>query len=490
MKSIKEYGPATSPYELLVHVYDRIQSGELATFQALVDYTSGIPQSDNLVTLYRKAFLLQKRLYWGFFKDVDLECFPEVWKRVVVPSRQYPFAGDLKRFMSIPDIFMGMLDIHGYTRFCQENRHNLSMLDLLDRVIQDDVRKLACKAGVVCRRAAGDQILLLGGSAENLMGAILSIVEYFSKRRRIKDSSERNAGGDVMLPDFKVSAGAAGGQKFTPLIITQDGDLSGDIVNSAARLQSRADRISPNGNRILITSHIYQHLKDSGGKDPLLSKIDYFDTGTVEFKGTALQVYDTVFIESEGYRLAYREAMDALYDSLAKGAWKSKIFEDALWLVTRVLLSLPDLSYAEKSGSGEAMADKDRVSFRAKNAREAFAKEDYERAIGELKAVVSELASIRRMDDLVLEYLEGIVSCYERILEDYLGKLDAEVLDHLDSIYPAKERENFLTLLKHHDMFGRVRDGARVKARNRKAIWFQVSDAMAPSLGITIKTGK
>jgi class 3 adenylate cyclase len=416
-----------------------------------------------------------------------------VWKKVVVPNRQYPFAGDLKRFMSIPDIYMGMLDIHGYTRFCADNRHNLSMLDLLDRMIQDDVRKLAVKAGVVSRRSAGDQILLLGASAEDVMSAILLISEYFSKRRRVRDEGQRTVeGGDVMLPEFQMSAGVAGGQKFTPLFITQDGDLSGDIVNCAARLQARANKISPDLTKIHITSHVHQRLKSGGEDTPdhLLSKIDYFNTGLVEFKGTTLQVYDTVFIESEGYRLAYREAMDALFDSLSKGGWKSKIFEDALWLVTRIVYCLPDLVLKEKNDSGEMVADKARIMTRVKNAQGLFNGENFGQAIRELKAISIELSRVRCMDAIVLEYLNGIVANYERILTDYEQKLDKEVLEHLDSLYSPKDKENFLTLLKHHDMFDHVQDGARAKARNRKSVWFLVADSMGADLGVRLQSEK
>jgi class 3 adenylate cyclase len=495
MKDIKEYNAKTSPYELLVHLYDKIQAGELMTFESLLAYTEGIPQSNNMTVLYRKAFELQKRLYWGFFKDISPETFPKVWKEVVVSHRTYPFAGDLKRFMSIPGIYMGMLDIHGYTRFCQENRRNLSMLDLLDRMIQDDIRKLTTKAGVVSRRAAGDQILLLGASAEDLMTAILLIIEYFSKRRRVKDEGGQrpaDGSGDVTLPEFQISAGVAGGQKFTPLIITQDGDLSGDIVNTAARLQSRADKISPDRNKILITSHVYQRLKTDGEKpqDQLLAKIDYFNSGTVEFKGTILPVYDTIFIERDGFRLSYREAMEELYDSLDKKMWKGKIFEDALKLITRVTLSLPELIYKEKTESGEVGANKSLILTLAKNAQESFNKENYEEALSELHNLVDMMSKIRCMDELALEYLTGVATNYDEIVAEYLRQLDAEVMEHLDTIYPVKERENFLTLAKHYEMFGRVRDGARVKARNRKAVWFKVSDSLMEDLNIRIQTKK
>jgi class 3 adenylate cyclase len=494
MKNIGEYGPQTSPYELLVHLYDKIQSGELTTFQSILDYTEGLPKNANTAVIYRKVFEFQRRLYWGFFKDLNPETFPDVWKEVVVPFRAFPFAGDLKRFMSLPDIYMGLCDIHGYTRYCQENKFNLSMLDLLDRMIQADIHKLSGSVGVVSRRAAGDEILLLGASAERVMQAILLITDYFSKRRRVKDAGERNVegGGDVVLPELKISAGVSGGQKFISLVITQDGDLSGDLINSAARLQAHANKISPDQNRVLMTSHVFQRLKANGKlpTDDPLSKIEYFNAGTVEFKGTTLQVYDTVFLPKERYRLAYQETMEGLYDSLAKDSWKTKIFDDALALVTRIVSSLPDLSFREKSEDGRTEAEKSSIMGRVKAASDFFIKEEYEKALRCLESTVKELAQVRSMDELVLQYLQGILDNYELILARYLEDLDKEVLEHLDSIYAPKDKENFLTLTKHHEMFSRVRDTARQKARNRKAVWYKASDAMTAELGIRIRSMK
>lgn len=494
MKNISEYTPKTSPYELLVHLYDKIQSGELTTFQSLLDYTEAVPNSDNAAIIYRKAFDFQKRLYWGFFRDLNPETFPAMWKEAVVPFRGYPFAGDLKRFMSLPDIYMGLLDIHGYTRFCQENRFNLSMIDLLDRMITADVRKLSSSVGVVSRRAAGDEILMLGPSADSVMEAILLIIDYFSKRRRVKDEGSRNVegGGDVVLPEFKLSAGVSGGQKFISLVITQDGDLSGDLVNSAARLQAHANKISPDRNRILMTSHVYQRLKAGGQRpssDPL-SLVEYFNAGTVEFKGTTLPVYDMVFLPKERYRLAYRDTMEGLYDSLAKGSWKTKIFDDALAIITRIVSSLPDLSFGEKAENGKTEAEKGSIMGRLKAASDFFIREEFEKAIRGLDSIVKELAMVRCMDELVLQYLVGIVENYEMILGRYLEDLDKEILEHLDAVYAPKDKENFLLLSKHHEMFDRVRDGARQKARNRKSVWFRVSDGMASELGIRIRSMK
>ena len=159
----------------------------------------------------------------------------------MLPDRKYKFAGDIKRMATIPDVYMAIIDIHGYTRFCQKNRHNMSMLDLLDRVLRSDLPGIAAKYGVVSRQASGDEILLLGGSAAELFEVVYLMARRLAKRGGGKDGAmERGAEGSEppdALPSFQISAGVAGGAKYAQLVITRDGDLSGTIVNTAARLR-------------------------------------------------------------------------------------------------------------------------------------------------------------------------------------------------------------------------------------------------------------
>ncbi len=148
--------------------------------------------------------------------------------------------------MSIPDIYLGLLDIHGYTRYCQEKKRNMSMVDLLDRMIYEDVKAICSETGVVSKRAQGDEILILGASASDVLKSTLQIIDYFNTQgRSFKNTILSKKLPGTVLPKFQISAGIAGGQKFTPLVITRNGDISGDIVNTAARLQAKANRVSP-----------------------------------------------------------------------------------------------------------------------------------------------------------------------------------------------------------------------------------------------------
>ncbi len=494
MKDIKEYVPSTSPYELLVHLNDKILSGEFTTFEALAIYCSVLPGGPRTSLILKKAFELQRKLYWGFFRDVTPEAYPRVWEAVVLPDSRYPFAGDLKRYMSIPDIYAGMLDIHGYTKYCRDNRHNLSMLDLLDRMMQEDIPQITAREGVVSRRSQGDAILLLGASAESVLKSILSIVDYFARRRRTADDEKPagRPGSGFVLPEFLISAGVAGGQKYTPLVITRDGDLSGDIINTAARLQGRAGRISPDRNKILVTSHVYQRIQATRGRGDqgLISKVDFFNTGTIEFKGTSLSVYDVVFLSSEAYRLSYRDRMEELYDSIDKGMWKSKVFADTLRLASSIAANLPGIVPKARQGVSAPEITRASLQERVKTALDYFTAERYELAVAVLGALVEEFSRIEGMDDLALEYLRGIHENYAALVSAFVENLDREVDEHMDQIFSQKEIEGFTALRNHHGNFEKSLTNARLRVRNRKTVWYRVADVAAGELGIRIQSQK
>lgn len=492
MNDISEYKPTTSPYEILVHLNDRIISGELATFESLKQYAAPLPEGQRTNTILRKAFDLQRKLYWGFFKGIGPDTYPKVWNQVVVGDRTYPFAGDLKRYNNISDIYMGLIDIHGYTRFCHRNRSNMSMLDTLDHMIQEDVPQIAASLGVVTKRARGDEILLLGASAEDVLETVLRIMDYFSRGARMSESAKLKAKADAPFPEFQISAGIAGGQKYTPLVITRDGDLSGDIVNTAARLQARADKISPERNKILITTQAHQKIKarSEKGERRLIEDVKFFNTGSVDFKGISLAVYDVIFNDRDGYRMSYRESMETLYESLEQGMWKSRIFEDALNLFSRIITNLPDHICACATASATRDLSKSGFLGRTRNALELFRTESFEKAVVEFGGLVDDFALLRDADDFALEYLRSIHDNYEQLLGAFVKNLDREIEERPEALFAPAELQSFITLRKHADMFGKAMEVARTRVRGRKAIWYRVADEAAPALTVSIQSKK
>jgi class 3 adenylate cyclase len=489
MGNITGYNPELSPCELLGHLCDKVLSGELATFEELRSHTAELPDSPQLRSVLKRVFELQRRLDWGFFKSLSPEAYPRLWAELVVPDRRYPFAGDLKRLMSISEIYLGFLDMHGYTEFCRKNRNNVSLLDRLDRLLQEGLPEVAAASGVLCRRAQGDEILLLGASALDVLKAVLDIMACFSGEKIPASASPAAEGlrAAAMLPEFAISAGIAGGQKYTPLVITRDGDISGDIVNTAARLQARAGKISPTRDKILATGPVYQKLKAEGAEALAMCGIDFISSGRIEFKGASLTVYDAVFLRTEEYRLAYRDAIESLYGSMGKDMWKSKVFEDSAALVARVASNHPGIGSTPGAPQSHSVQE---YLERVKQALGHFNAERYEQAVACLGELVDDLATTEGMDELALEYLRGVRKSYQELARKYGDLLDEEMDKHLDTVLGQKEMESYLALRRNHAMFERLRNAARLSIKNRRAIWQRVAEDSAPELSFAIQSFK
>jgi len=476
MQSIREYNQnTTSSYELLVHLFDRILVGKTATFEALKDYAAVLPEGTQTRAVFKRAFDLIRKTSWGIFKNLTPEAFPELWRLLVVPDRQFEFAGDLKRTVSSPDLFVGMIDVHGYTKFCQRNRHNMTMLDFLDRVLFEDITRIAAEAGVVSKRANGDEILLVGASVADVVETVLLIMTYLSKDLKLKVATVQQRSSDhVFLPDFQISAGVTGGQKYASLVVTRDGDLSGDLVNTAARLQARANKISPDLSKILLSGHAYHRLKArlDPGLVELPYKVGFFNTGSVEFKGVSVPVFEVVFLDKESHRVSYQTQMVQLYHSLQKKLWRSKVLEDALALAAALATHLPELG----------PLDRNELLVRIRAATDLFDDDQFEKAVAQLDSLVTDFETLESWDPLAVEYLRQIREGYRVVLDEFLSHLDRELEGQKDA-----QRD---VLAKYHALYETTRKEARTKVRNHRGAWFKAAEEVSEGLQIRIRSMK
>ena len=464
--------------EAVAFALEGIAAGEIRNIAELRIRTEAWPDGPFKHAAFQTGFELIKKLHWGYFESLDPERFPGLWTELVLPDQKWDFAGDLKRSIALPNLFIGLIDLHGYTKFCRENRKNLSRLTQLDAIIQHEVPKVVSRVGVLARRVRGDEILMIGASAADVIEAVLLAGEFFRHENVSPGNNEKFPN---IFPRFEIAAGVAGGQGFTDLVVTEDGDLSGDAVNTAARLQSRAGRISPDRTRIMVTGNVERKLasETARGQDRiryrLLSGVEFVDAGKVEFKGVTVAVCDAVFTNGPDVRrLEYRHALESLYESLDAGLWRGKVFEDAVRL-------------AEFMGSveGDAMIAQSRLQSRL--ATVAFSQERYEDAVKEFGSLIELLASCRGVDPLALEYLRGVFGCYRRLAAAFEEALDSAMEASLSSLFATdKDAASFKLLQTHHDTFLRVREAARLRVRNRKTLWYRVSDNSAEDLRVRV----
>jgi hypothetical protein len=231
----------------------------------------------------------------------------------------------------------------------------------------------------------------------------------------------------------------------------------------------------------MVTGHVQRKLaaelarKEDRARCRLLSGVEFVDAGKVEFKGVTVSVFDAVFTDGpDAARLEYSHMLESLYQSLDAGLWRGKVFEDAVRL-------------AEFMGSveGESMAAQSRARSRA--ASVAFSQERYEDAMAEYDSLLGLLSSCPAADALALEYLRGVRACYGRVLAAFAEALDADMEASFPTLFATeKDAANYRLLRTHYDTFLRVRDAARFRIRNRKALWYRVSDQEAPNLSVRV----
>ncbi len=498
MKDISEYSADTSIYELSTHLYERIINRKIVSFSELKKYISGVPRGSQIQIVLMNAFKLIRNLHWGFFKDIDYPSYPKVWKEIVIPDSDYKYAGDLKRNMTIPSIYIAMLDIHGYTKFCRQSNRNLSMLELLDNFMQGDISKITQENNVVSRRARGDEIILFGTKAADIINSVLSIIDYFSKRKIIKNDelSRSRPGVKIILPDMHVTAGIAGGKIYTPLIITEDGDLSGDVVNTAARLQARANKISPTETRVIITNHVHHRFikEQKDGDVSNEHSLRFFNSGVIEFKGTAISLYILLFREKDFYHLDYQEEMLALFNSLRSNLWKNKVFPDLMILLIKVLNSMPGFKIKAKLGNGNHIALQNSELIKiCDRSLECYSKGgNYSKALNLLDRICTYLESVPIFDSLVLDYAVSINMIYNTILTTYNSEIEILLESKIDKILSREEQKTYSLVRKHFHIYEKLRNHVRnsTELGNRKALWYRIIENQTDSMELNIYSGK
>ncbi len=476
--------------ELSEHLYEMIIEDKIRTFSQLIDYTGDIFTTPRRQVVLMSAFKLIRKLHWGFFRDIDYASYPKLWKELVISHPGYKYAGDIKRNSTISNIYVAMLDVHGYTAFCKQSNRNLTMLHLLDEFIQGDIGKITQELNVLSRRERGDEIILVGTTASDIVSAVLSVVDYFSKRRVVTSEALRRnrSGAKIILPDMYVSAGISGGKMYTPLIITEDGNLSGDVINTAARLQGRANKISPHRTWITVTNHVvFRYKKEAAKSKDMHDNIHFFNSGIIDFKGTSISLCELIFRSEDAYVLQFQEEMHELYGAIRKKLWRNQIFPALILLLIKVCKVMPPFRLKHSvGGNGEiiALAEKTLLLYRTQD--------NYHRAVAQLRKIVDFLAQVQNFDKLVLEYARAITELYEGIAEKYRAEVEHMVETRYEEVLPPDTARLYAAAKKNADIYNklntRVLEGTDLI--NRKSIWYTMIERNLDYLDFTLYSGK
>ena len=489
-----------SPQKVLLAIYEKIITAELTTFDQLVDEVaaSGLEQNNRNPVISR-GYRLLKKLYWGVFGGLNPKEYKHLWQQLVVPHKQFKAAGDLKRSMTISSVFIGMLDIHGYTAFCRESKTNLSKLHELDNFLSTTIREVAAFYGCVGNRERGDEIILVGARAVDILRASFDIIQIFAKQRFFEDSYE---GGQVVsyskvLPPFQISAGISGGNMNTPMIITRKGEISGFLLNMAARLQARANKLAPKETKVIMARTVMSALEKelSGGvSGDLAAVLKFFDCGSIEFKGMSIPNVEAVFRPEDSYKMKLQHGLQTLLTSLKQNLWMDKIILDLLDLISQTVMSIPTF-HQEVSlpGGADLSVDNERIRQRIMMIRNLFTlQEDYATAVEKLDETVLICSQIPRFEPIVVEYGREIAARYRLAAKEYSNKLEPAILEKKKEIFSEQEAKLFDYFRANRGTLERLEEKARKSKAvgQKRQMWNSVLQNLKSELDFSLYSGK
>ena len=500
MKDLTEYTETTSEHELFSFFHDKVLDKEITKFSQLKELAAPLLKSQRTHPVIMRLFELIKRLNWGFFSDMTKETHLRLWKELVIPDKQFPDAGDLKDTLQISNLYIAMLDIHGYTQFCMDSRKNLSMMHTLDHAMNTEARRISTCCHAVSQRERGDEVVVIAASATDVLTVTLAIIDYFGKTSVVNDSAiaTRREGNAESLPAFKISAGITGGNTQSPLIITEKGNLAGFLLNSGARLQTRANELSGKESRVMIAKQVQMNfIKENEKEKSTLFKsnaISFLDTGQIEFKGVQIPSCEVVFKAEDKYKLKLSEEMSQLFNSTKENLWEQKIFQDLMSLLLRTAQEMPKFTVTPPVPiSGMQTVANDSFVQLCRNAIKAYVvDEDYPAAVGLLKNFVSLVGQIPHFDRLIMDYLRGITAKYELLLDAYLETIDKEIESRAQYIF----HNNYLKAWHAAKNAVTVYDKLKVMGRRspeipkKKVLWYNLMKHKAGQMEFVLHSGK
>ncbi|MGB9621531.1 MAG: hypothetical protein ACPL4C_03730 [Brevinematia bacterium] len=475
----------------------KVINGEISSFSSLKSFIASrkFKVSKKEVDL---LFELIKRIYWGIFSDLNFEDYKELWKTFVIPDPNYKSVyGDLKRNIIVSNIYIALLDIHGYTTFCQKTRKNINSLYRLDRFVEDIIKTTTKKHGVISRRERGDEIILIGVDAVDIVNATFEVINLFSKN--IRFSNDDKDSDEYFLPPFEISGGIVGGYSTTPLIIGVNGDLQGILINLAARLQARANTISPNKTKIVVDYNTYyKFISSNKPKTKFTESIKFLFNGDIEFKGGKLKVYEIYFREDEKYKDLISKHISNLVDSIKKGEWQSNVISNLCNLGMVVSENITpfskEIEIFQDNEIKKIEVSNDFISSIFLNIKySAINSRNFHNMIHRLGFLVEILDKLEEFDQIVKEYCKSVYREYLKIFNEY-NKIFLEVISQNPSTFMSpSEMEIFLNFesykSSYEEVINRLFSDTKFSDK-RSIIWNRAYNIVKPSISFSIYTGK
>ena len=515
MKNLSEYTENTSEYELFSFLSDKIISGEIIKFSQLTRMAAPILKYQRIHPVLISLFDLIKKLYWGFFATMTRETHQRLWKELIIQDSRFPSAGDLRETLEIPDLYVSILYIHGYTQFCMESRKKSSVMHTIDHAIDDQISRIADACQAIGHRERGDEIVVVAATASDALTVTLAIMDYFGKTNVVDDSeipTRRGEKADAM-PIFQISAGIACGGAHSPLVISQKGGLSGFLLNSGGRLQTRANELSGSGSQLMISKQVHvnyisenevvnesakenESAVDSEKVRCAISQnnaVSFLDTGQIDFHGVHIPSCEVLFREEDKYKEELSKELEQLFSSIKEKLWEQKIFHDMISLISKAAQAMPKFEIVPPSPiyDMEAITNGSFVKL-CNNALRAYVQdEDYAVAVNMLKTFIYLGEQIPGFDRLILDYLRCITDKYDILLGAYEETIEKEIEDRAANIFKGDLLKAWQAAKNAVGVFEKLKAAGRKsnEVPLKKTLWYNLIHQNADQMELALHSG-
>jgi hypothetical protein len=374
------------------------------------------------------------------------------------------------------------------------------MMHTLDWAIENEVKRISTQCGAISQRERGDEMVVVAASATDALKVTLCIIDYFGKTDVVKDSSisTKRTGNAEALPIFKITGGITGGNTQSPLIITERGNLAGFLLNSGARLQTRANELSPKESRVMIAKQVMMNYEKENAVNRCIllqnNAIYFFDTGHIEFKGVMIPTCEIVFDKNERYKEKFAEDMTRLFSSIRENLWEQRVFQDLMELLTKVAQTMGKFTVTPSHPiQGMQTITNESYVQLCRLAMKAYCKdEDYYLAVDFLLNLVDISEQIPLFDRLILDYLKGITERYKYLLDTFEAHIDKEVDEKAAQIFHGDHYKTWNAAKNGAQIYEKLRTIGRKSKEiaKKKTIWLNLLSQNKEQMEFTLYSGK
>jgi hypothetical protein len=306
-------------------------------------------------------------------------------------------------------------------------------------------------------------------------------------------------GGDAsILPVFKLTAGITGGNTSVPLIITEEGYLSGFLLNIGARLQTRANELSPKESRIMISKQVHMSFQKENAVEKCAlarnNSVYFLDTGMIEFKGVQLPTCEVVFKEEEQYKQKFSEEMIRLFGSIKENLWEQRIFLDLIDLLSKVAGAMVPFNvtpqvpiHSMRTITNDSFQQLCRLAMKT-----YMQDEDYSAALDLLHQFISLIDLIPGFDRLILDYLKGVTDKYDMLLDSYRATIDKEIDEKALQIFQGNYYKAWLAAKNGATVYEKLKVMGRKSndIAKKKNLWYGLIKQHQEEMVFTLYSGK